>query len=71
MSSINVNVNPLSRRFRWASELNGNHGNYILGNIQLPAHLITVRYYRLELSLVPSKDCLLVKFAITVDTFAL
>ena len=60
MSSINVNLSPLCRQFRFASELkDNNHGNYIRGTIQLPTNLITVRYYRLELSLEPSKDCLL------------
>ena len=60
MGSINVNLNQLSRRFRWASELkDSHHGNYMTGCIQLPTKLITVRHYRLELSLVPSKDCVL------------
>ena len=54
---IKVLLNPLSRRFRWASELkNSNHGNYLNGTLQIPSHLITEQYYRLELSLMPSQQ---------------
>ena len=51
---IKIQLNPLSRRFRWASELKSNHGNYLCGTIQIPSALITEKHYRLELCLVPS-----------------
>ena len=68
---ISINLEPLTRRFRYESDMtkpktgaglsgcnkkHPAHGNYLSGEIQLPPNLITDHQYRLELSLIPSKN---------------
>ena len=53
---IKIQLDPLSRRFRWASELKNSHGNFLNGTIQIPSVLISEKHYRLELCLVPSSQ---------------